>query len=201
MVLSAFRVVITFLLIAYPFLISWLIKNNSITFTALALIFLMLTNLVIRFLSRDQQFSKSSNLSILKNLSVYSSIAGLLIAGLTIVSQQNEALYYYPIMVNMVFLSIFWASLKSEKSIIERFAVLTEKSLPAPAVSYCKVVTKIWCCFFVLNSLISLWTIFQDNLAYWEYYNGMISYILIGLLALVEYLYRILIFKPGQYYD
>ena len=62
--------------------------------------------------------------------------------------------------------------------------------IPPPAVPYMRRLTMIWTVFFALNACIAAWLAWQGSLAEWTLYNGCISYLLIGLLVVVEYLYR-----------
>jgi uncharacterized membrane protein len=55
---------------------------------------------------------------------------------------------------------------------------------------YCREVTKVWCAFFLVNSLVSSWTVFFESLDMWMLYNGFIAYIAIGALFVIEYFVR-----------
>lgn len=96
----------------------------------------------------------------------------------------------YPVVMNMLMLSIFAASLLNPPSVIERFARLREPDLSERGVRYTTRVTIVWCGFFVVNGAIALWTALKASLATWAIYNGMISYLLIGMLFLLEWGYR-----------
>ncbi|CAM2010962.1 hypothetical protein APED_30150 [Acanthopleuribacter pedis] len=103
----------------------------------------------------------------------------------------SGAVLYQPVAVNAVLFSTFWVSLRRPPSMIERFARLQEPDLPPEAVVYCAKVTRVWCGFFVLNGVLSLFTALYGDLALWTLYNGLISYGLIGLLFGVEWLVRL----------
>ena len=101
-----------------------------------------------------------------------------------------QPLRWYPVMVSVGFFLMFVYSLRYPPSIIERMARLTQPDLPASGVRYTRVVTQVWCGFFVLNAVLSCWTIYLDNLRFWTLYNGLIAYILMGCLFVGEWLYR-----------
>jgi uncharacterized membrane protein len=96
----------------------------------------------------------------------------------------------YPVLINIIMLIIFGYSLITPPSIIERIARLREPDLPPIAIIYTRRVTQIWCVFFVINGSIALGTVFWASPAIWSLYNGVISYIFMGLLFGGEYLVR-----------
>ena len=100
-----------------------------------------------------------------------------------------ELVRWYPVLVNASLCIIFFGSLWFKESIIERIAGMY-RPLPPEGRRYCRVVTVVWGCFFILNGSIALYTVLIDDLYLWGLYNGCISYILIGVVFLVEYLVR-----------
>lgn len=96
----------------------------------------------------------------------------------------------YPVLVNAVLLSVFAYSLISPPSMIERFARIREPNLPMQAVSYTRRVTQVWCVFFFGNGTIALVTALWASPAAWTLYNGIIAYVLMGLLFTAEYIVR-----------
>ena len=73
---------------------------------------------------------------------------------------------------------------------IERLARLQEPDLPAAGVAYTRRVTQVWCGFFIVNGSVSLLTALFASDAGWALYNGVISYALMGLLFVGEWLIR-----------
>ncbi|TNF35218.1 MAG: hypothetical protein EP312_04270 [Gammaproteobacteria bacterium] len=100
------------------------------------------------------------------------------------------ALKLVPVAINATMLAAFALTLRNPPSMIERFARLMETDLSDDAITYTRTVTKVWCGFFVLNGGISLYTALYSSLAIWTLYNGLIAYLLMGLLFGVEYLVR-----------
>jgi uncharacterized membrane protein len=84
----------------------------------------------------------------------------------------------------------FAYSLKSGPTVIESFARIKEPALDEKGVNYTRQVTKVWCAFFIINGSIALYTSLFTSLQTWTLYNGLIAYILIALLGLVEWLVR-----------
>lgn len=96
----------------------------------------------------------------------------------------------YPVLVNATMLGVFVYSLISPPSMIERFARIREPDLPAEAIGYTRQVTQVWCVFFAVNGAIALATALWASPAVWWLYNGLIAYLLMGLLFAGEYCVR-----------
>jgi uncharacterized membrane protein len=119
----------------------------------------------------------------------YLLFAALLLAVMTYLSGSAHGLLFYPVVMNLGFLALFAFSLRNPPSVIEKIARRMEGELPHAAVSYTRSVTKVWCAFFLLNALIALTTVFTSQQA-WALYNGLIAYLLMGLLMFIEYIFR-----------
>lgn len=103
-------------------------------------------------------------------------------------------LKFYPPICNLVIFLVFFSSLFTKETVIQKFARMFGDKLEKPALIYTRNLTYIWCVFTFLNFIVSIWTIFQsDNI--WILYNGLISYILIGFLFVIEYVVRIIFRK------
>lgn len=130
----------------------------------------------------------------------------LLTAGLfCFFTQKTIFLKFYAVVISVLFLAVFGSTLFLEPNIIFRFATLADKSIKGSSYenqvkNYCKKVTIVWCCFFILNGSISVCTAFADKIipgidedmanTIWSVYNGGISYVLMGLLFAVEFIIR-----------
>ncbi|TCP94895.1 putative membrane protein [Cricetibacter osteomyelitidis] len=102
----------------------------------------------------------------------------------------NENLmYWYPVLISGAMFFVFAMSLFSAQSMIERFARLQYSDLPPEGVIYTRQVTKIWLGFFMLNSAITIVLIYWDK-SWWAIYTGLISYLLMGGLFAGEWCYR-----------
>lgn len=118
-------------------------------------------------------------------------IAAIGYAAFVMWSNQLSGLRLYPVLVNALMLLIFGWSLISPPSLIERLARLQHPDLPPEGVIYTRRVTQVWCGFFVLNGSIALVTALWASLEIWSLYNGLIAYVLMGILFGGEYLIRI----------
>lgn len=105
--------------------------------------------------------------------------------------QSEKALLFYPVWMSLGMLLLFLSSLFFPPTVIERIARLMEGDLDVKAVAYTRKVTQVWCGFFLINAGIASWTAMQGNWDLWVWYNGAISYALMGLLMLIEWRVRL----------
>lgn len=98
-------------------------------------------------------------------------------------------LKFYPPLCNGFVFIVFFISLFTKETVIQKIAKACGDRLDKPAWIYTRNLTYIWCFFMFINFLISIWTIFQSD-KIWILYNGCISYILIGALLGGEYVIR-----------
>ncbi|MDQ5878126.1 MAG: hypothetical protein QG638_858, partial [Pseudomonadota bacterium] len=118
------------------------------------------------------------------------SFAGIGLYTLAIIAGNSETLLLlYPAAVSLSLLFVFGRSLRFPPTVIERIARLTEQDLPPQGVAYTHRITQVWCGFFVINTAISIATVFATREA-WLLYNGFIAYLLMGLLFAGERLVR-----------
>ena len=120
---------------------------------------------------------------------VASAGAGAL-ALLATVFNQALPLKLYPALVNAVLLAVFAVSLRFPPSAVERIARLSEPDLPPRAVAYTRRVTQVWCGFFVLNGTLALATALWASGRVWALYNGLLAYVMMGVLFAVEWCVR-----------
>lgn len=113
---------------------------------------------------------------------------------IVLISGSKELSYFYPIIVSFIFLCIFLYSLKGE-AIITKIAKLKEKDLNQKVISYTRNLTKVWIGFFIINIIICAYLLTFENKNYWAYYSSFISYILMGLLFVGEFIFRKIFIK------
>jgi uncharacterized membrane protein len=94
------------------------------------------------------------------------------------------------VLVNAVMLLIFAGSLFYPPSVVERLARLQQPDLTPQGIRYTRRVTQVWCGFFIINGSIALVTALWSSFEWWSLYNGLIAYLLMGLLFAGEYLIR-----------
>lgn len=119
---------------------------------------------------------------------MYGVIALLLLVGAIFL--QNISAKLIPVFIHSSMLMLFYGSLRTDRSLIERFARLDFPELPPGIAEYCRKVTWVWTGFFALNivlcSALAIWA--DDSL--WALYNGGIIYLLLGLMMTSEYVWR-----------
>ena len=170
------------ILIAYPFIIYF-----GLAYVAPTILAVFLASLFIfRHIKQRKNKNKPSSTIPHTNILLINVLSLLAYTGLT---NSEFALKLYPVVVNLSFFIIFTYSLFRPPSVVEIIARLKE-NLNEEGIVYTRKVTIIWCVFFVTNGAIAAWTIFQPNPQYWLLYNGLISYILMGLLMALEFAYR-----------
>lgn len=119
--------------------------------------------------------------------------AMLLVAGavgVTALVDRELSVRLYPVFMGLAMLAAFASTLVRPPSMIERLARLGEPDLPPSGVVYTRKVTWVWCAFLLINSLIALWTALEADWKTWTLYNGLISYIAMGVLFAGEWLVR-----------
>ncbi len=169
------RLLLLCLSIAYPFVVYWGIQAEQ-QLVLLALLCLLIAFRVLIAESRNERMVMAMITVVL--------MVCIWLAG------SDSGLKLYPVMINLSLLFVFAASLFAKQSVIERLAKIKEPDLPASAVQYTRHVTQAWCIFFSINSLISLWTVVHENEQVWLIYNGIVAYVLMGLMFAAEWLIR-----------
>ena len=115
---------------------------------------------------------------------------GMLLAVLAFGLNDVLPLKLYPVLVNASLLLIFLLSFRYPPPIAERIARFQVPDLPPSAVAYTGKVTRAWCVFFAGNALVALWTAVWCSDRVWFTYNGIIAYVLAGLMFAGEWLVR-----------
>ncbi len=95
-----------------------------------------------------------------------------------------------PAALSGAFLLAFGATLWRGPPMVERFARLQDPDLTPAEVAWCRLWTWIWCVFFCLNAAIGLSLAALGALLAWATYNGLVSYVVMGLLFALEYAIR-----------
>ena len=116
----------------------------------------------------------------------------------TLVWNDPVALLFVPALVNLGLLFAFGRTLQSGPSMIERFARLQEDELSAEQIAHCRAFTIVWCAFFIVNIAVCLVLAIRGELPAWTLYTGLVSYLLMGGLFLVEWVVRAWRFRNYQ---
>ncbi|MGE3538571.1 MAG: hypothetical protein AB7N91_14235 [Candidatus Tectimicrobiota bacterium] len=99
-------------------------------------------------------------------------------------------LLYVPVLIAASLMLSFGYSLLVPPSMIEVFARMLVPSLSAEERAYCRQVTCLWVGFFLCNGIVAFFTACCASLGLWSLYNGLIVYMIMGLLFALEIGYR-----------
>ena len=101
----------------------------------------------------------------------------------------ERVLVIIPVLVKALRLVLFAGSLSSKEPLLIRVVRARGTPVGEHATRYLTRLTAIWAGFFLLNGLVSVWTT-TSSIEIWTIYNGVISYLIIGVLASIEWIYR-----------
>jgi len=94
----------------------------------------------------------------------------------------------YPVCMSALVCFSFWISLR-DKPLITAFAEKMGQEMTPEVICYTRKVTIVWGIFMALNTAVSLITL-MTPMWFWTLYNGLIFYILMGLMFVGEYCIR-----------
>lgn len=172
------RLAVGVVALAYPFLVYFGLRLTSPAVIGLGLLAMLGLRLVI-----DRQDSAGRSFA----PAFWIAGAGAL---LLLVLSPVVGLRFYPVLVSLGFAGLFAHSLWQPPTVIERIARLREPELPVSAVPYLRKVTAVWLGFFLTNAAISAATAIGGSLELWTLYNGFVSYVIMGVLFVSEWLLR-----------
>jgi len=182
---SMYKIILTnvvgVIILTYPLLIYCGFRLNIIAF--------LLPFIVIIFLLR--LFLISKHLKILALQSMLFTLCAVLLLTLSCMLKSQELALYYPVCTNVILFILFFGSYFTKESFITTLAKLKDKNLSEKAINYTRKVTLLWSFFFIVNGSMALFTVLYGSLELWTLYNGLISYILIVILFLGEFIVRI----------
>lgn len=170
------KVLLVSLMAGYPLLVYFMLDRGSARMAGLVL----LAILVIRFIGPGSRQART-----LAALG-----AGLVLVVAILVSDSEALVRLYPVGISLVLLGAFGLSLWRPPTVIERIARAQGTELDAAGVRYTRNLTAIWCVFFVLNASAALYTALAGSREAWAVYNGLVSYVIVGVLLLGERLIR-----------
>ena len=174
MLRKAAGVIGALLMLAYPFL-AW--KGLSLYGTAPVAALLAATALVRAAAASDP-------------MSLWAVLPALVLALWGWIDESESALSLYPVLMNLLGLTLFAGSLRTTP-MCERFARMMDPNLPEEGVRWCRGVTILWCVFFVINGSIAFATVLIADRDLWVLWNGCLSYLFMGSVALGEYILRV----------
>ncbi len=179
---AALRILLVLLGVGYPLLVYLGLRFFEPRMVALFLGVTLLLRLALG--PRRRQV-----LSLGKTLSFPLAMLGLAYA-LTFVFNDGVFFLFVPALFSAALLLSFGRSLLVPPSLVETFAQAIRSDLGDEQVAYCRRVTMLWTAFFLLNGSLSLALALAGSLEAWALYNGLIAYILMGMVFGGEFLYR-----------
>lgn len=186
---SAIPLLTGLMLLAWPFLVGFGLTHSSLHW----LLPLMALLLLLRL--RQARQKRGPMRYMIQSVA----LAGIALCTASVVLKAHQWLLLYPVVVNMVMLAVFGGSLWTAMPLVERLARLREPNLPPEGVRYTRVVTRVWCGFFILNGSVALFTVLHGDMRLWTLWNGMIAYGLMGTLMATEWLVRQRVIKKEKY--
>lgn len=103
----------------------------------------------------------------------------------------ERAALTYPVLMSLGMASAFaWSLRPGHPCLVEHFAALSEPDPTPAARAYMRKVTVAWALVLSGNAALSGWTVLHGDPALWALYNGLLSYLLLGGTAGIEYLIR-----------
>jgi uncharacterized membrane protein len=182
------NILLSLLVIIYPVSVYFGLSYLQPKIIGLGLVGLML----LRFFAQGKQLLQIS--AQLMPILIVGTLVGLSVY----FSNSSFMLKLYPSLISLSLLIVFGYSLWQPQTMIERIARITEPDLSAAGVHYTRQVTYVWCVFFVVNGSIALYTSLFSSLEVWTFYNGLLSYLLIGALFAIEYSVRMMLRRRGN---
>jgi uncharacterized membrane protein len=178
--LPAIKVVAGALLLAWPFLVWYGLTFNSLHWL------LPLMALLLVFRVRQARQTAGPMRFVIQS----AALAGIALCVTSALLKSHQLLLFYPVVINLVMLCVFGGSLFTTMPLVERLARLQHPDLPPQGVRYTRRVTQIWCVFFIMNGSVALFTALRGDMPLWTLWNGMIAYVLMGMLMAGEWLVR-----------
>jgi uncharacterized membrane protein len=110
-----------------------------------------------------------------------------------LITKSSLTLKIYPALADLVYLVIMGTSVFIPPPVVFYFINMFDKTIkdhiePGFFEQYCRRAAIVWCVFFVFDGVIALITVFWASDIIWGIYNGGITYALMGLIFVGEYL-------------
>ncbi len=166
------------LAIAYPAIVYSGLKRYSPKAIALTIGAILL----VRFMWRQSGESR-------KRLSMML-VPPLILCVISFIANNREFILCLPVFTSVALLCSFGLTLFRGPSAVETFARMRVPDLTVDEMAHCRRMTWLWVGFFLVNGLIAFWTVRWGTLEAWGFYNGLVSYLIMGVLFAGEFIYR-----------
>lgn len=165
------KIILGVIVVIYPFVVFYALESHvAVRFVGLFLLALIVLS-----------FTKNKNKVIFA--------LGVVLCSLVIFLNQPWFLKLYPVLMNSTICAIFALSLNKTPIITKQAMLAHKQPLDNKTKTYTKHATLAWAIFMACNTIVSFITVFLPDV-YWVWYNGFISYILIGTMMLCEFFIR-----------
>ena len=180
--MNLLRVIAAVLLVAYPVVV-WLgLSAQSPRAISLILLCVLAPAVFLRM--------RASSHAHMRGLAAIPLVT-LAALGLAALLDQAGFILAVPVAINAVMLCVFGVTLRSGAiPMVERFALMQVAELTVPQQSWCRMWTRIWCFFFIVNGGVALALALAAPMSWWAFYNGLLAYVLIGALLATEWWLR-----------
>lgn len=178
---KSFTIIIAILIACYPFIVYFGLNYFSIRYIAASIAFIFLLRFIL-LKTTSSRFSKSFLASV--------ALIGMGVSLIGAISNQELIIRLYPFIMSFCLFCFFSYSVLYPPTIVEKFARLTTQDLSERFIEYINKVTIVWCIFFTVNGAIALWTALFASIKLWTFYNGFLSYILMGVIFITEFIIR-----------
>jgi uncharacterized membrane protein len=97
-----------------------------------------------------------------------------------------------PVLVQLMLMVFFGRGLLEDnrQTFIENVVRLQYPESPPAVSQYCRQLTWVWTAFFAANALVCTVLAIWGSGFWWALYNGVLIYVLMGVLGIGEYVYR-----------
>jgi uncharacterized membrane protein len=116
-------------------------------------------------------------------------LAGLLLSGVMFFSDVTSQII--PVIIYCLLIWFFGRTLLNPPSLLERFAGLFFADIPDDVLRYCRKLTWIWMLLFIVIVIASLLLIITNQAWYFAVLHGVVTWLLIAVLTVVEHIYRL----------
>lgn len=171
---------------AYPFGVYAALRLGGARTAALALAALLVPAAIVRLRGLDRPSIKTV---------AFVPVVALVMLLVSATLNRFGMVLAIPTAVNAVLLAGFAPTLTTATPMVERFARIQHPDLTPEEVRWCRSWTVVWCLFFVWNGGVAAALALFGSIESWTVYNGLLSYVQMGLLFTVEHVVRKLRFR------
>ena len=163
--------------ILYPFLVYFALSHNVSTVILVLMSVILLSRVYISCRSKQYMYALLWLLGILI----------LLTTGVWLAVYAAKLL---PALINIALAVMFAKTILQGTPLIERIARLEIPNIPDDIIAYTHLLTKIWVVYFASQAVITCILAYWASNHFWAIYNGILIYIMLLLMFVIEYSYR-----------